>query len=130
MILTRLSPCSQTLSERAGRFVLADKEDTKRERRHESASAHPCSDAVGLVVCGTAREAGGAAVRVGLWTYRTGRASTVPVPCSYGVGLGVLFVSRSLIVTSVRNICRLGDAFVSGPRETRRWQSDGLMAEA
>ena len=114
-----LSLCSQTLSERAGRFVLADKEGPERERWHERASARPCSDMVGLVVCGTAREASGAAVRVGLRTYRTGRASTVPVPCSYGVGLGVLFVSRSLIVPSVCNICRLGDTVVSGPRETR-----------
>ena len=52
--------------------------------------------------------------------YRIGRASTVPVPCSYGVGLGVLFASRSLIVTASFNICRLGYAVVSGPRETGR----------
>ena len=37
----RLSPCSQTLSELAGRLVLADKEGPHRERRHESARAHP-----------------------------------------------------------------------------------------
>ena len=50
--------------------------------------------------------------------YRTGRASTVPVPCSYGVSLGVLFAPRSLVVTALFNICRLGYAVVSGPRET------------
>ena len=29
--------------------------------------------------------------------YRTGQASTVSVPCSYGVGLGVLFASHGVI---------------------------------
>ena len=60
-----------------------------------------------------------AAVRVVPRTYRTGRASVVPVPCSYGVGLGALFVCCSLVVSVLFDICRLGDAVVSGPRETR-----------
>ena len=50
--------------------------------------------------------------------YRIGRASVVPVPYSYGVGQGALFASCSLIVTLLFNICRLGYAVVSGPRET------------
>ena len=49
---------------------------------------------------------------------RTGQASFVPVLYSYGVGLGVLFAPRSLVVTALFNICRLGYAVVSGPRET------------
>ena len=43
----RLSLCSQTLSELAGRFVLADKEGPDRERRHQSALGRACSDTVG-----------------------------------------------------------------------------------
>ena len=39
--------CSQTLSELAGRFVLADKEGPDRERRHQSALGRACSDTVG-----------------------------------------------------------------------------------
>ena len=35
----RLSLCSQTLSERAGHFVLVAKEDAARQRQHESAQA-------------------------------------------------------------------------------------------
>ena len=54
----RLSLCSQTLLERAGRFVLADKETSDRERRHESVSARPDSDVVGVVVRRMVREAG------------------------------------------------------------------------
>ena len=50
-------PLSQTLSELAGRFVLADKEGPDRERRHQRALARPPSDMVGLAVCGTVREA-------------------------------------------------------------------------
>ena len=46
-----LSLCSQTLSERAGRFVLADKEGPQRERRHESASARPGGALAGVVLC-------------------------------------------------------------------------------
>ena len=54
----RLSLCSQTLSELARRFVLADKEASDRERRHESVSARPDSDVVGVVVRRMVREAG------------------------------------------------------------------------
>ena len=61
-----------------------------------------------------------AAVRVVPWTYGTGQASIVPVPCTYGVGLGALAVSRNVIVTSAFDICRVGDAVVSGRRKTGR----------
>ena len=47
----RLSLCSQALSELAGRFILAAKEDPDRERRHRSAAARPGSDVVVMVVC-------------------------------------------------------------------------------
>ena len=46
----RLSMCSQALSELAGCFILAAKEDPDRERRHRSAAACPRSDMVGMVV--------------------------------------------------------------------------------
>ena len=36
----------------------------------------------------------------------------------YGAGLGALFVCCSLVVTVLFNICRIGDAVVSGRRET------------
>ena len=48
--------CSPAPSEVSGCFVLVDKEGLAQERRHWSASAHPCSDTVGLVVCATVRE--------------------------------------------------------------------------
>ena len=41
-----LSPCSQTLSERAVRVYVGAKEDPKRERRHQSALARACNDMV------------------------------------------------------------------------------------
>ena len=66
-----------------------------------------------------------AAVRVGPQTYGTGRASVVPVPRSYGAGLGALFVCCSLVVLVLFNICRLGDAVVSGPRKTRLLRTCG-----
>jgi hypothetical protein len=55
--LTRLSLCSQTTSEVAGRLVLAAKEGPERERRHRSASVRAGCDIVDLVVCRTVREA-------------------------------------------------------------------------
>ena len=118
--LTRLSLCSQTTSEVAGRLVLAAKEGPERERRHRSASVRAGCDIVDLVVCRTVREAVEcrASVRVVPWTYGTGQASIVPVPCTYGVGLGAPAVSRKVIVTSAFDICRVGDTVVSGRRKT------------
>ena len=52
------TPCSSATSEVTGRFVLADKEASDRERRHESVSARPDSDVVGVVVRRMVREAG------------------------------------------------------------------------
>ena len=45
---------------------------------------------------------------------RTDRASVAPVPYSYGVGLGALFVSCSYNMAALPNVCRLGYAVVSG----------------
>ena len=44
----RLSPCSQTLSERAVRVHVGDKEDPDRERRRQSALARPRGNMVVL----------------------------------------------------------------------------------
>ena len=53
----RLSPCSQTLLERAVRVYMVAEEGPKRERRHHSALARRISDMVVLTVRGTVREA-------------------------------------------------------------------------
>jgi len=114
------APSLKTTSEVAGRLVLAAKEGPERERRHWSASVRAGCDIVDLVVTGVPDGARGcrAAVRVVPWTYGTGQASIVPVPCTYGVGLGAPAVSRKVIVTSAFDICRVGDTVVSGRRKT------------
>ena len=118
--------CSQTLSEGAGRCVLTDKEGPARERRRPSALESPCSDRSVWWYAVVGVRGRRAAVRVGPQTYGTGRASVVPVPRSYGAGLGALFVCCSLVVLVLFNICRLGDAVVSGPRKTRLFRRQVL----
>ena len=61
---------------------------------------------------------------------RTDRASVAPVPYSYGVGLGALFVSCSYNMAALPNVCRLGYAVVSGPRETRQSASVCLLTSS
>jgi hypothetical protein len=53
-------------------------------------------------------------------TYSSGPETFVPLSPTHGPSVCTWRHYRKLIVTSVFNICRPGDAVVSGPRETRQ----------